>query len=73
MNKINTDSWREYVLEDLFDIVKSKAYHRRSVIEVDDNYEDSINYVTRSKFNNGVLYRVKRMIVFKLIQKEQYQ
>lgn len=60
-NKVDTTNWREFILEELFDIKNSKAYHKKDVVELDSNSkEDKINYVTRSKFNNGIKCQVKK-------------
>lgn len=56
MKKIDTTSWDEYYVGILFpDIKKPKVYHTREVVE------DSagIPYIVRSKFNNGIKYRIK--------------
>lgn len=52
----DTLQWKEYEVGDLFDIVKPQVYHTKNVEES----EDGIPYVVRSKFNNGVKYRVKK-------------
>ena len=57
MKDIDIREWKEYVLEDLFDFVNSKAYHSKDVTEIQDR-NSGINYVTRSKFNNGLKCRV---------------
>lgn len=43
----------------MFKIVNSKPYHKKDVIEVSDDYISGVNYITRSKFNNGLLYKVR--------------
>lgn len=49
----------------LFDILNSVPYHNKDVEEVDGiNNENILNYVTRSKFNNGIKCKV--------IKKEEY-
>lgn len=57
MKDIDIKEWKEYVLENLFDFVNSKAYHSKDVTEIQDK-NSGINYVTRSKFNNGLKCRV---------------
>lgn len=57
MKDIDVREWKEYVLEDLFDFVNSKAYHSKDVTEIQD-ISSGINYVTRSKFNNGLKCRI---------------
>lgn len=52
MNRINTDSWKEYRIGDLFDIHPTKAYKmtNKSLFE-----EDGVNpVVVNSSFNNGI-------------------
>lgn len=48
----------------LFEIVNSVAYHGKDVTETDS--DDGINYITRSKFNNGLKARVVRLDKFKV-------
>lgn len=57
MKDIDVREWKEYILENLFDFVNSKAYHSKDVTEIQDN-NSGINYITRSKFNNGLKCRV---------------
>ena len=57
MKDIDIREWKEYVLEDLFNFVNSKAYHSKDVMEIQDK-SSGVNYVTRSKFNNGLKCRV---------------
>lgn len=63
MGKIDTSEWKEFKLgyimvgnkkqgHGLFEIVNSVAYHGKDVTETDS--DDGINYITRSKFNNGL-------------------
>ena len=42
----------------LFNIVNSVAYHGKDITETYDGDPNGINYVTRSKFNNGVKCQV---------------
>lgn len=49
--------WKEFVIEDVFPrIIKPEVYHTREV----EQYDAGIPYVVRSKFNNGIKYRVAR-------------
>jgi hypothetical protein len=58
MNKIDLYSWRKYEIGKLnLNIVTPKVYHTREVTEA-DNY--GIPYVVRSKYNNGVKYRIEK-------------
>lgn len=57
-SKIDTQEWGEFRVGDLFDVINSKPYHKKDVIELNDKYAEGINYVTRSKFNNGILCKV---------------
>jgi len=55
MTSINTSTWKEFVIGKLFsNIVTPHVYHTREVKEKDDG----IPYVVRTKFNNGIKYRV---------------
>ena len=54
--KINTIFWKEFKVGELFpNIVTPKVYHTREVKED----ENGIPYVVRTKFNNGIKYKVK--------------
>lgn len=75
MRKIDTSEWKEFKLgyimvgnkkqgHGLFEIVNSVAYHGKDVTETDS--DDGINYITRSKFNNGLKARVVRLDKFKV-------
>lgn len=75
MGKIDTSEWKEFKLgyimvgnkkqgHGLFEIVNSVAYHSKDVTETDS--DDGINYITRSKFNNGLKARVVRLDKFKV-------
>ncbi len=49
--------WKEFFIKDLFPkIIKPEVYHTREV----EQYDAGIPYVVRSKFNNGIKYRVVR-------------
>ncbi len=62
LNKVDTSKWKEFIVGDLFKhIIKPDVLHAREVVE-DAN---GIPYVVRTKFNNGIKYRVaenKKMI-----------
>lgn len=60
MMKMNKSNWREFKVEDIFELVNSKAYHKNDVIKADELDNHFINYITRSKFNNGLNMIVKR-------------
>lgn len=75
MGKIDTSGWKEFKLgyimvgnkkqgHGLFEIVNSVAYHGKDVTET--NSDDGINYITRSKFNNGLKARVVCLDKFKV-------
>ena len=75
MGKIDTSEWKEFKLgyimvgnkkqgHGLFEIVNSVAYHGKDVTETDS--DDGINYITRSKFNNGLKAKVVRLDKFKV-------
>ena len=55
MNKVDCKEWKEYVLENLFQFVNSKAYHNKDIQKISN---EGINYITRSKFNNGLSCKV---------------
>lgn len=67
--KIDTRDWKEFKLgylndsketrgTGLFQIVNSVAYHGKDIEETDIDNPDGLNYVTRSKFNNGLKCKV---------------
>jgi len=57
MKKIDISKWKEFAVGDLFPrIVKPPVFHVRET----DECSDGVEYVVRSKFNNGVKYIVKR-------------
>lgn len=71
MTKLDITNWKEFKLgylidaktgtvtgTGLFNIVNSTAYHGKDIIETDINNSNCLNYVTRSKFNNGVKCKV---------------
>ena len=75
MGKIDTSGWKEFKLgyimvgnkkqgHGLFEIVNSVAYHGKDVTETDS--DDGINYITRSKFNNGLKARLVCLDKFKV-------
>lgn len=53
--KINVEKWKDFKIGDLFDIISPKVYHTKHVTMSDDG----IPYIVRSKYNNGMKYRVK--------------
>lgn len=55
---IDTRSWKNYMLGNLFELVNSKAYHNKDIVKVKD--ENGLLYVTRSKFNNGIKCKVEK-------------
>ena len=55
--KIDFSTWEEFKISELgLELKKPCVYHAREVIED----EEGIPYVVRTKFNNGIKYRVKR-------------
>ncbi len=57
MNKVDTAKWKEFIVGELFpQIIKPFVYHTKDVVKD----EEGIPYVVRSKFNNGIKYRVLR-------------
>lgn len=55
-NMVNTIKWGEFAIGKLFDVISPKVYHTREVSE-DKN---GIPYIVRSKYNNGMKYRVEK-------------
>lgn len=71
MTKIDISEWKDfklgYLIDDktgektgtgLFAIINSTAYHGKDIEETDFENPDGLNYVTRSKFNNGLKCKV---------------
>lgn len=71
MIKIDISEWKDfklgYLIDDqtgektgtgLFAIINSTAYHGKDVEKTDFENPYGLNYVTRSKFNNGLKYKV---------------
>ena len=57
MNKVDTAKWKEFIVGEVFpQIIKPFVYHTKDVVKD----EEGIPYVVRSKFNNGIKYRVLR-------------
>ena len=57
MRKIETTSWQKFKIGALFpNIIKPIVYHSYEV----DKDDEGIPYVVRSKFDNGIKYRVKK-------------
>ena len=56
-----SDKW---IGNGLFKIINSTPYHEKDVTETKD--DDGINYVVRSKYNNGVKYKVEKNNDFKI-------
>ena len=58
--KLNIDEWKEFEVGKLFKVFKSKVYNKGDVSSDFSEDDETINYVTRSKFNNGVTAIVKK-------------
>ena len=53
-------TWKEFIFKDLgLNIIKPQVFHRREVTDA----SDGIEYITRSKFNNGVTAIVERTLI----------
>lgn len=53
-------TWKEFIFKDLgLDIIKPQVFHRREVSDA----SDGIEYVTRTKFNNGVTALVEKTLI----------
>lgn len=56
---LDTTSWKEYCVEELFDVVLGKPVHKNSIKEYSNRLQkDCISYVTRTTQNNGVEFYV---------------
>ena len=51
--KLTDRKWKDFKIEDIFDVVNSKAYHKVNLTSAKCG-ENSIPYITRTKKNNGV-------------------
>lgn len=61
MNKLDISNWKEFVIGELFEIKKPDVIHSKSVEESDSQDDvNSIPYVVRTKFNNGIKCNVNR-------------
>ena len=60
MGSVDSSQWREFVISELFDVKGAKSYAMRELEEVLPGTEESINYVVRTKYDNGIKYRVHR-------------
>ena len=57
--RVDIQKWKQFKIGDIFpEIIKPEVYHTRQLTQ-DSN---GIPYVVRSKFNNGIKYRVKKPI-----------
>lgn len=61
-NLVSTKGWGEFIIGKLFEIISPKVYHTCEVNET----ENGIPYIVRSKFNNGMKYRVEKKDEYKL-------
>ena len=56
-NELDTEKWREVRIGDVFpEIIKPQVFHSKDVKED----KAGIPYIVRTKFNNGIKYRVKK-------------
>lgn len=55
MPELAIGDWKEFQVSDILDYQKPRVYHKRELI----SDADGVNYVTRTKFNNGVTDRVR--------------
>ncbi|MBF1667067.1 MAG: restriction endonuclease subunit S [Scardovia wiggsiae] len=55
-SKVDISKWKDYEIGKLFDIVKPPVLHARQVTEDDSG----IPYVVRTKFDNGIKFRVMK-------------
>src|SRR5690625_3824111 len=54
---MNTRKWKEFIIEDVFELKNATAYHKSDVTKTDD--VNGLLYVTRTSLNNGVEMYVK--------------
>ncbi len=58
MPVVDSSIWQEFIIGDLFEVKTSRTYAVRELEEITVGDEETINYVVRTKFNNGIKYRV---------------
>lgn len=59
--KLNVENWKEYQIGELFDVVYGVNLELNACIETTKNDPEAVNFVSRSKDNNGVTAYVKRI------------
>lgn len=60
---METDNWSYFKLsgeDGLFNLYNSTPYHQKDVIYSNEKSDETINYITRTKFNNGLKGKVIR-------------
>jgi len=62
--KLSDRQWREFKVEDIFDIFNLKPYHKKDLLPSND-HTNSIPYVTRTNKDNGLEDIVKNCSEFK--------
>ncbi|URL07123.1 restriction endonuclease subunit S [Avibacterium sp. 21-595] len=66
MNKLDISSWKEFIVGELFEIKKPNVIHSKGVQESNARDDtNSIPYVVRTKFNNGIKCNVIRTEIMK--------
>ena len=55
-HKVKIDKWKDFSIGELFNVVKPDVLHTK---DVDENIKE-IPYVVRTKFDNGIKYKVKK-------------
>ena len=54
ISSVDISKWKDFEIGKLFKIIKPSVFHTRQVVEDDEG----IPYVVRTKFNNGIKFRV---------------
>lgn len=57
--KINVNNWKEFKISDLFNIRYGVNLELNTCEEVDENNDESVNFVARTAENNGISARVR--------------
>ena len=59
--KLNMTDWKKYQIQDIFDVVYGVNLELNACIETTKDDPEAINFVSRSKDNNGVTAYIKRI------------
>ena len=59
MDFVNTKNWKEFKIGEIFDVSLGFPIHKNTIKNISPEFfENSINYITRTSFNNGLGYYV---------------